>query len=61
MLVKYNGELYPLWSYQSSDRGLDNTGSRLSEYRGSLPFGYHVLCPFDALKKEDRVYHLKKY
>lgn len=48
VLVKYNGELYHLWSYQSSDRGLDNTGSRLSEYRGSLPFGYHVLCPFDA-------------
>ena len=36
-----------MWSYQSFERGLNNTASRFYGRRGMVPKGYHILCPID--------------
>lgn len=48
VIMEYGGETYRIWSYQSSERGLQNTASRVLGNRGALLDGKHVLCPFNA-------------
>ena len=38
---------YRVWSYQSTQRGIENTKSRFVGKRGAIPKGMHVLCPID--------------
>lgn len=47
ILIKDGDKEYRLWSYQSFKRGLNNTASRFYGRRGTIPKGYHILCPID--------------
>lgn len=47
ILINYNEHEYRMWSYQSTDWGLDNTSHRFCEERGNLPDGYIVMAPID--------------
>lgn len=48
----YDGSIYHIWSYQMSKRGLINTGQRITERRGVLKRGKHILCPIDVFSDE---------
>lgn len=50
--LKLNNEIYNLWLFQSSKRGIYNTQQKLSGKRGKLKKGYHVLCPIDVFKSK---------
>ena len=56
VLLKYNGSLYRVWSYQDSSRGIENTFKRFKGKRGRLPRGLHVLCPIDLFNSDKRHY-----
>lgn len=45
ILLSINGSDYRIWSYQSNS--LYNTKRKIKGYRGELPNGIFVLCPFD--------------
>ena len=48
VILRYNENIYRLWSYQDSVRGLNNTTQRFRGERGILPEGIHVLCPINC-------------
>ena len=52
ILISIEQEEYRVWSYISSNRGLQNTMERLRGKRKSIRDGFHVLCPFNVYKKE---------
>lgn len=45
VLLTLNGEIYRVWLFQSSKRGLPHDIDRITGKRGELPAGIHVLCP----------------
>lgn len=49
--VEYKDELYRIWSYQNTSRGLSNMLSKFKGQRGEIPTGKHILCPFDFKDK----------
>lgn len=51
ILIKTGSREYRVWSYQDTDRGLDNTAARFCGQRGELPKGYHILCPINISDK----------
>lgn len=54
VLLDYNGTKYRIWSYQNtSDKALYNTGRKLRGFRGELPSGIYVLCPFNFQNAND--------
>lgn len=54
VLLNFKGQEYRIWLFQFSDRGLPHDIDRLTERRGVLPFGLHILCP---LKSELAIKH----
>lgn len=54
ILILCNNEVYRVWSYQSSERGLDNTARRVLGYRGVLKSGKHILCPFSIKNDKEK-------
>lgn len=51
ILIKTGSREYRVWSYQDTNRGLDNTAARFCGRRGELPKGYHILCPINISDK----------
>lgn len=47
VLIKTGNDEYRLWSYQNTERGLENTAKRFCGYRGKIPKGHYILCPID--------------
>lgn len=65
ILIKSNDILLRLWLYQFSSRGLPHDVERLTEKRGKLPTGIHILCPLhtevvmDYLEEKERLSRLE--
>ena len=72
ILIQTDNLLFRLWLYQFSSRGLPHDIERLTEKRGKLPAGIHILCPLctqvandyqeqkdSLLKLEDRIIRKK--
>lgn len=51
ILIENEEHKYRLWSYQSSEKGLSNMPSKFCGERGTVPAGYHVLCPLNIKNK----------
>ena len=45
----YDGEVYRIWSYQTTDDGIDKTSNRVKNACGA---GYNILMPFNTEEKE---------
>jgi len=45
VFLKLRGEIYRIWLYQFTRRGLPHDTERILGKRGELPDGFHILCP----------------
>ena len=54
ILLEYNGSSYRIWSYQSTNKGLNKTSKRFSGEKGKIPEGMHIMCPFSLENPENR-------
>jgi len=45
VLLNFKGKVFRIWLFQFSDNGLPHDIDRLTERRGVLPEGIHILCP----------------
>ena len=43
--ITYKNNIFNIWSYQASKRGLPNTLERLKGFRGDVRNGINILCP----------------
>ena len=48
IIFKYDGEFYRLWSYQTTESGIDRTSKRVMKACGK---GYNILVPFNDDEK----------
>lgn len=60
ILISHNGKLIRLWLYQFSSRGLPHDIERLTEKRGKLPTGIHILCPLHTEVAIDYITHKER-
>lgn len=60
ILIVHNDKLIRLWLYQFSSRGLPHDIERLTEKRGKLPTGIHILCPLHTEIAIDYVKHKER-
>lgn len=64
VLVTSPDNLYRIWLFQFSKRGLPHDIERLTEQRGKLPSGVHILCPLKSEiqhELEIAAYRIKRY
>ncbi len=60
VLIRFKGEIYRVWLFQFSERGLPHDIERITGKRGELPDGFHVLCPLKTELALEYVKHLRK-
>jgi len=66
VLLTYKDTEYRIWLFQFSERGLPHDIARITEKRGELPSGKHMLCPLNTelamenQKKEKRINRLNE-
>ena len=53
VLITSKNNNYRIWLYQFSRRGIPHDIERLTELRGKLPSGVHVLCPLKSEYQRD--------
>ena len=49
IIFEYNGDVYRIWSYQTTEAGIEHTSERVLKACGK---GYNILMPFNDNEKE---------